>query len=151
MPATALEPQRGGSLPPRPLSFPERACLAAEILGCYLRVRLALRRGPIETALTALRVTRVPPGPPSAPPLEIPEAQRLGAAVARTLAPLPGDTRCLVRSLVLTRLLAARGVASTLVIGARTAPAFLAHAWVELEGAPLLDPGTGEFARLAEL
>jgi hypothetical protein len=56
-----------------------------------------------------------------------------------------------VRSLVLTRLLARRGIASTLVIGTRTTPEFLAHAWVELQGTPLLDPGGGAFARLAEL
>jgi hypothetical protein len=64
---------------------------------------------------------------------------------------LPGDTRCLVRSLVLTRLLARRGIACTLVIGARTAPTFLAHAWVEHGGHAVLDPGDGSFPRLAEI
>ncbi len=78
-------------------------------------------------------------------------AARLGRAVVRMLSLLPGDTRCLVRSLVLTRLLARRGIPARLVIGARTAPAFLAHAWVECDGVAVLDPGDGSFARLVEL
>ena len=41
-------------------------------------------------------------------------ARRLGRAVMRTLDPLPLDSRCLVRSLVLTTLLARRGVAWTI-------------------------------------
>jgi len=71
--------------------------------------------------------------------------------VARTLALLPGDTRCLARSLVLTRLLARRGIPAKLVIGARTTPEFLAHAWVECAGHPVLAPGDESFGRLVEL
>ena len=91
------------------------------------------------------------PRPRVGPQARVAEARRLGRAVIRTLDPLPGDTRCLVRSLVLTRLLARRGIASTLVIGARTTPGFLAHAWVEHRGVAVLDPGGGQFARLTEL
>lgn len=79
------------------------------------------------------------------------ESRRLGRAVARTLALVPGDTRCLVRSLVLTRILARRGIPAKLVIGARAAPDFLAHAWVEYAGDPVLSPGDGSFGRLVEL
>jgi hypothetical protein len=64
---------------------------------------------------------------------------------------LPGDTRCLARSLVLTQLLARRGIPSRLVIGARPAPRFLAHAWVEHAGQPVLPIGDGSFGRLVEL
>jgi hypothetical protein len=78
-------------------------------------------------------------------------ARQLGRAVTRVLGLLPGDTRCLVRSLVLTRLLARRGAQSKLVIGTRTGPDFLAHAWVECGGVPVLSAGDGSFARLAEL
>ncbi len=63
---------------------------------------------------------------------------------------LPTDSRCLVRSLVLTRLLGRRGVPSSLVIGVMSEPQFAAHAWVEHGGAPLLSPGTG-FQRLVEV
>jgi hypothetical protein len=71
--------------------------------------------------------------------------------VGRLLWYMPGDTRCLVRSLVLTRLLARRGIQAKLVIGARTTPEFLAHAWVEHDGSPVLDPGDESFGRLVEL
>jgi hypothetical protein len=64
---------------------------------------------------------------------------------------VPGDTRCLARSLVLTRLLARRGIPAKLVIGARGGPDFLAHAWVEHSGEPVLSPGDGSFGRLVEL
>lgn len=79
------------------------------------------------------------------------EAIRLGAAVTRLLTNVPGDTRCLARSLVMTRLLARRGIQAKLVIGARTDPEFLAHAWVEHDGNPVLDPGDSSFGRLVEL
>ncbi len=69
----------------------------------------------------------------------------------RTLALLPGDTRCLARSFVLTRLLARRGIPATLVIGTRTTPSFAAHAWVEHAGRPVLPAGDGSFARIVEL
>ncbi len=81
----------------------------------------------------------------------LPEARRLGSAVTRTLRLLPGDTRCLTRSLVLTLILSRRGVPAKLVIGARAAPRFIAHAWVEHEGQAVLAPGDGSFGRLVEL
>jgi hypothetical protein len=91
------------------------------------------------------------------PPAETPagdslyDARRLGRAVARMLSYLPGDTRCLVRSLVLTRLLARRGMQATLVIGVRAEPEFAAHAWVEHDSQPVLDPGEESYGRLVEL
>jgi len=78
-------------------------------------------------------------------------ARRLGDAVSRTLHILPMDSRCLVRALVLSRLLSARSIRSSLVIGARPAPAFAAHAWVEHAGRPVLHPESFHSARLLEL
>lgn len=78
-------------------------------------------------------------------------ALRLGNAVDRTLSVLPTDSRCLVQSLVLTRLLSARGVPSTLVIGAHSTAQFEAHAWVEYQGRPVLPPGEFLNSRLLEL
>lgn len=66
--------------------------------------------------------------------------RRLGHVVVRVVRFLPGDTRCLARSLVLLRMLARRGVGATLVIGVRPSPDFGAHAWVELGGLPLTEP-----------
>jgi hypothetical protein len=124
--------------------------LAIEILAAYGQARRALRRAPIGTVVAGLRsgsptATASPATDPHA------EAIRLGRAVGRLLNHVPGDTRCLARSLVLTRLLARRGVEAKLVIGARTTPDFLAHAWVEHAGKPVLSPGDGSFGRLVEL
>jgi hypothetical protein len=125
-----------------------RLRLAAEIAAAYMEARRELRRAPIDSVLSTLRAES-PPARPPAGALE--EARRLGWIVARVLKLLPGDTRCLARSLVLTRLLAKRGIPAKLVIGARATPEFLAHAWVEYEGQPVLSPGDGSFGRLTEL
>lgn len=127
----------------------ERVRLAAEIVTAYGQARRALRRAPIATVVASLRSESASSLPPTADTLE--QAWRLGRAVTRTLAFVPGDTRCLVRSLVLTRLLARRGIPAKLVIGARSGPDFLAHAWVEHSGEPILSPGDGSFGRLVEL
>ena len=81
--------------------------------------------------------------------VEMVRAARLGRAVRRTLALLPTDSRCLIRSLVLTRLLARRSIPNTLVIGVRKTSEFEAHAWVEHAGQPILP--AGDYTRLTEL
>jgi Transglutaminase-like superfamily len=126
----------------------KRGALAAEILGMYLRVRwLLLRRG-LHPTVAALRktgeITQARRDEASAA-----GADRLAHATIRMLRMFPADDRCLFRSLVLTGLLARRGIASTLVIGVDPGPRFAAHAWVEHDGVQLLE--AGEFHRLAEL
>ena len=64
--------------------------------------------------------------------------RRLARPVRRTLDPLPWDSRCLMRSLVLLRMLARRGVVCELVIGVKPGEKFEAHASIEHEGHPLL-------------
>jgi hypothetical protein len=128
----------------------ERAALGLEIVIAYARARRELQRVPIEQVVERLR----PLGPPAASPpgaVEREEARSLGWVVVRALRFLPGDTRCLRRSLVLLQLLARRGIAARLVIGVRTRPGFLAHAWVECGGDPVLSPLDGSFGRLVEL
>jgi hypothetical protein len=123
--------------------------LSVEILAAYAQSRRALRRAPIEAVVASLRSRSPSAAAPAGDSLY--EAHRLGHAVERLLRLLPGDTRCLARSLVLTRLLARRGIQGKLVIGARADPEFLAHAWVEHDGIPVLDPGEESFGRLVEL
>ena len=72
-------------------------------------------------------------------------------AIGRTLRYVPGDSRCLVRSLVLTSLLARRGIDVKFVIGVAPGPEFKAHAWVESDGLPLLPSLDDEHERLVEL
>jgi hypothetical protein len=123
--------------------------LAAEILSAYVRARRSLRRSGLTPTVVALRPPRTDPG------VSVEEqrrmALRLAHAVGRTLSPLPGDTRCLMRSLVLSMLLSRRGLQSTLVIGARARPDFAAHAWVEMAGRPVLPDGGKVYCRLVEL
>ena len=133
----------------RRLGLVERGRLAAEILVAYLGARRELGRSPIATVVDRLRSEADRPPEEAADTLE--EARRLGRAVSRTLALAPGDTRCLIRSLVLIRLLSRRGLLARLVIGARAEPDFLAHAWVEHGGEPVLPTGEGSFGRLVEL
>jgi hypothetical protein len=130
------------------LSPADRVALAAEIVMAYVAVRAAQRGRPLPDAIRRLR--GVAPRRTGVPD-EVRVAKRLGRAVVRTISPIPGDSRCLVRSLVLTRLLAIRGLESSLVIGVTESRDFEAHAWVELGGIPVLDPGLGRFERLTEL
>lgn len=137
----------GGSRPHRGIG--ERGRLVLEILVAYLRARRELRHASIVDVVAHLRTRER--APLAFGRNEIDEARSLGWVVVRTLAFLPGDTRCLRRSLVLMQLLTRRGIAARLVIGTRTSPDFLAHAWIECGGEPVLSPLEGEFGRLVEL
>jgi hypothetical protein len=130
-----------------PLGRTDRLRLAVEIVGSYARVRWWLVRTDVPHTVVAAR--RYPCGVP-ATGLSPAAALRLGHAVQRLLGLLPLDSRCLVRSLVLTRLLARRGMPSTLVLAARSKPSFAAHAWVEHDGVALLPTGT-DYHRLTEM
>jgi hypothetical protein len=110
-----------------------------------------MRRHPLPEAVDRLRSPRPRRG-------ELPltngrvHGRRLGAIVTRTLGLLPVRSTCLVRSLVMLRMLAARGLNGELVIAAapsETKP-LDAHAWVELDGRPLLPPEPA-FGRLLTL
>jgi hypothetical protein len=125
--------------------------LALEVVGSLLHVRRQLRRADLRATLSSLRGSPVPPERPASTGQELGEWLRLGRAVGRSLALLPGDTRCLTQSLVLTRLLARRGIGSKLVIGVRSGEQFGAHAWVEAGGQPLLPRGEATIERLVEL
>ncbi len=138
-------------LPPR-----RKLRLTAEVLSTYCCVRWWLWRHDVREVVQRLRASRPAAAEPSDPErlasvAEYESGLRLGRAVARTLRLLPTDGRCLMRSLVLTGLLARREISSTLVIGVRPEPEFTAHAWVEHDGRPLLVPGEFEYGRLAEM
>jgi hypothetical protein len=135
------------------LTLPQKAGLVSEILLTYPQVRWLLRRRDLPAAVAALRRDADNAALATTPPRTgfYWPCRRLGRAVSRTLALLPTDSRCLVQSLVLVSLLARRGIGSRLVIGTRQGPQFAAHAWVEIGGAPLLDPGGAEYEELVQL
>ena len=126
-----------------PLRLHEKAALAVEIALAYARVRRLVRRAGLPATLTRIRAASSQEGPEP--------DERLARAVRRTLRVLPGDSRCLMQSLVLTALLARRGRAARLVIGVSADGEFAAHAWVERGGVPLLPTNGAAFGRLAEL
>ncbi len=125
-----------------------RLRLALETASTYVRVRRFLRGTDLPSGLARVRAWADRAAPATRVSLD--EAVRLGRAVTRTLTVLPADSRCLMSSVVLVALLARRGATGTLVIGVRPGTQFGAHAWVELDGDPLL-PSGGQFARLVEL
>jgi hypothetical protein len=137
---------------PEPLPPWRKLGLAAEILGLYARARKGVRDNDLRAAVEDLRPA-LPAEPDGA------EADgagylaglRYGRAVTRLLTALPLDSRCLMQSLVLTGLLARRGIRCSLVIGVRPGAEFGAHAWVELDGRPLLPPQADKFERLLAL
>ena len=125
-----------------------RLLLAAEILAAYLPLARLVRANDVEVMV---RVARRRDRPTSNLPASDARATavRLGKMVERLLTVLPTDDRCLIRSLVVLRLLGQRGIPARLVIGVRAGSGFGAHAWVEHEGRPVL-PAAG-FDRLLEL
>ena len=109
--------------------------IAAEIVATYVEVRWRFLRGDVRDVVTALRRDAADMHDPYQ---AYRIGRRLGQPVRRTLDPLPWDSRCLMRSLVLLRMLARRGVVCELVIGVRPGDRFEAHAWIQHDGHPLL-------------
>lgn len=127
--------------------------LVGEILGVYTVMRWHMPRGDIRRVAAAssalLQRSSQAAAPLGQDSWDV--AAHLGRAVYRTLRVLPTDSRCLVQSLVLSRMLSARGIPSTLVIGAHSRPEFAAHAWVEHDGRAVLPPRGFQDSRLLEL
>ena len=135
---------------PERLTRPMKAKLVVEILLGYGRARWALARHPLPKALELLRRPGRRRNARSGD-----EAILVGGycgwLVMRTLDRLPTDDRCLMRSLVLTWMLARRGLASQFVIGVRPGASVPGHAWVERDGLALLPPERDSFTRLVTL
>ncbi len=130
---------------------PRKIALALEVLGVYLRVRWMLMRLKPVPAVSVLRQGLDGHVIPELSPARVRLGLSFGRAVVRVLRLLPTDSRCLMRSLVLTRILARRGVYAKVVIGVRPEPSFGAHAWVEVDGEPVLPTGESTYRRLVEL
>jgi hypothetical protein len=143
-----LPPDLTGPLPPR-----RRVLLAFEILATYFWVRLRLFRTEFPTALIGMRDGGRPPEERLAHELRVTylRAARLARAVQRTLRFVPADGRCLMQALVLTALLARRGIYTKLLIGVNQGDEFQAHSWVEYSGYALLPDSQGIYHVLAEL
>jgi hypothetical protein len=127
-----------------------RAALVVEIVLTYVPALRRLRVGDVQAMARAARSVAVVPGTaPQASDAQRRVAVRLGHVVGRVLSRVPSDSRCLVRALVLTRMLARRGIPARLVIGVKPGPPFEAHAWVEHDRGPVLD--ANGFTRLLDI
>ena len=142
-----MDTQPGAPPTLKRFSLGEKIALIREIITAYVAMWRVL--GTSDVLQMAARAREVPARERVVDALEHQVARRLGKVVGKTLGVLPTDSRCLIRSLVLLRLLARRSIPSTLVIGVRKNSGFEAHAWVEHDGEPILPPG--EYTRLMEM
>jgi hypothetical protein len=133
------------------LSAASKARLALEVLAAYGQARWRLRGASLPEVVEVLRGCRPAGGRPLPDPAR--DGARVARAAVRVLEPLPLDARCLLRSLVLLRLLARRGARAELRIAvAKAGSAGLeAHAWVELDGSALLPPAQDGYHHLTTL
>jgi hypothetical protein len=139
------------SAPLEPFTLGEKLSLSGEIAATYVLARWWLWRRTLDEAVAAAR-SGTAPAPEMEPSFsEYQLSRRLGDVVERRIDHLPGDTRCLTRSLVLLRILTRRGIPASLSIGVRNEDEFSAHAWVELGGHPLLSPSDYAAGRLIEI
>ena len=142
---TALAEPRDAELPTSPRA---KASLVAEILATHRRARRVLRTKQLAAAVDELTAGHPRRG---ADKRDRVTAMRLERAVRYTLK-LPGaDSRCLMQSLVLTRLLARRGIQTRLVIAVRPGERFAAHAWIEHDDVALLPAFAQSFEQLVTL
>jgi hypothetical protein len=129
-------------------SFWWRARVTLEVMAAYARLYRQPERAGISSAIGLAR---------RGAPLTVEDrcavadARRLGTAVRRVCALLPGRTSCLIESLVLLRLLSRRGITARVVLAVARGAETQAHAWVEVAQQPVLPPAGAEFARLTEL
>lgn len=126
------------------LSLADKTRLAARVWGAYVLVRLQVHRCPLPDLVARLGTRSGPVRHRYAP-------ASLSRAVHRVLGMRLTEQTCLVRALVLYRLLRAQGDDAELVIGLPPRPVdHKAHAWVELNGVDLgPPPGRGAYEPLA--
>jgi Transglutaminase-like superfamily len=130
---------------------PAALALVVEVLAIYVVTCVRLKRKHIKLADEVPRtnpvcVQSLPAHQKAA------VAMRLRDAVVELLARLPTDPSCLVRSMVLIRLLVRHGINSRLVVGVCSeGRTIAAHAWVEHDGVAILDRGGERFVRLLEI
>ena len=128
---------------PARMGMRTRAWLVGEIVVAYVPLLRALRTNDLRRMVADARTLN---GHRALPSIVDPhdQAVRLGWIVNTVLGVFPTDGRCLMQSLVLTRLLAARSIDSTLVVGVHVEAGFNAHAWVEHDGEAVLPVGPFE-------
>lgn len=126
---------------PARLGLSARVRLVLQILLAYIELLPLVRRNDLRLMVSEARAAHVPAAPVSDDYDPVFLALRLASVVQKVLSPLPLDKRCLIKSLVVLRVLTNHNLESRLVVGVRTGPGGpLAHAWVTHAGVPVLPP-----------
>lgn len=125
-----------------PLSAVAKVKLILRIAVSWAWVGVGLRRRPVPDLVAALRNPRT-----TAPALQ---PRRLSRVVDRVMRIGSFQPRCIIRALVLYRLLREQGSLPEVVIGLPHDPTdHLAHAWVEIDGVDVGPrPGRGNHQEL---
>jgi hypothetical protein len=130
-----------------PIGLVAKARMLARVWATAAGVIIGLRRERLPDLIRRLGVPTAGRGGRAAPRPVRPSL--LSRAVSRGLRIGPWQPRCLIRALVLYRLLRAQGDDAVLVIGlAESRPSTEAHAWVELAGRDI-GPSPGAFGHRA--
>ena len=126
-----------------PLGFFAKLALAGRIVTLWARVLMGLHRYSLPALLKRL-------GRVGSPSIHSFSPDRLSRAVDRVLQLGPFQPRCIIRALVLYRLLRGQNTPGDLVIGLPdTATDHLAHAWIEIDGVDIGPrPGRGNHREL---
>jgi hypothetical protein len=126
-----------------PLSAVAKVKLILRIAASWAWVGVGLRHRPMPDLVAALRNSRT-----TAPALQ---PRRLSRVVDRVMRIGSFQPRCIIRALVLYRLLREQGSLPEVVIGLPHDPMdHLAHAWVEIDGVDVGPrPGRGNHQELA--
>jgi hypothetical protein len=137
----------------RRISPAEKLALVPEVLRSYRRARREIGRSDLPTTLSKLRGATGKTAYSEADHLV---CNQMAGAVMKTLWLIPTRSRCLMQSLTLTEMLARRDIGSSLVIGVRSGDIpdpgdFVAHAWVEYHGNPVLPVQSRRYERLTEV
>ncbi len=111
---------------------------ALEAVADLTRASLELRLAPRRRTLARLGTLDADEAEERVTPAQLQEAESVGAAVARVARAVPWHPTCLRQALAVQRMLRRRGVANRLHLGVAGGPAIEAHAWVTVQGQPVV-------------
>ncbi len=126
----------------------DRRC-AVEATAQLTRATLELRLVPRARTVGLLGGLQTGEQPPAGA-AQLREAERVGRIVAGVARRLPWHPTCLRQALAVQRMLRRRGIAGRLHLGVTGATEAAAHAWVTVDGHPVVGrPGLERFVALA--
>lgn len=111
---------------------------ALEAIWELTRATLAIRFTPSRDSVRLLGSIDRDGEEPAVPPAQLGEARRVGNMVERAARRLPWHPTCLRKALAVKRMLRRRGIPCRLHLGVQSASVGVAHAWVTVDGQPVV-------------